>query len=243
MTDCPIYWINPNSSSGCSLSPADETVACSGCNCGYIQFENLLPYLPELNLKYKENIDSFHELEFKLRQQIIEVSRLFDIEADVPSGYFSKAHYKTSKVFRSNNTKFLKIPDFVDSVEVRTMDNQILDPNSYRYENQHLVYLPCKQHEACGCSTGCTNKRYVNPRPWPDTCYQITAKWGHECSPYAVQMAVRDFLIEHYRMGDPIKILASGISAERTFRLPYSWSTFIESFKKKRGFFSQFAVA
>lgn len=243
MIECPIYYVDPNSTTTLPSPPVEEQ-NCAGCNCGYLQFENLLPYLKELNDKLREDRESFNDLEFKLRQQIVEVSRLFDIEANVRQGYFSKAHYKTTQVVTTNGTKYLKVDPFVPgSLTVRTTDDYILDESSYKLENQHLVYLPCRNHSDCGCSVGCRTPKSVTPRPWPNACYKLTAKWGSECADYAVQMAVRDYLIELYRTQDPVKMLSAGIPVQISFRVPHSWETYITNFKRKTHFFSQFAIA
>jgi hypothetical protein len=105
LNECPIYLVSPiDSSSTPSAPPADTS--CGGCNCGYLQFESLLPYLPELNDKLSEDKEKYNEIEIKLRQQIIEVSRLFDMEAGVKSGFFSKAHCTTTKIFTSDGSKY-----------------------------------------------------------------------------------------------------------------------------------------
>ncbi len=216
MTSCPTFYINPESSSGCATAPVDDFQCVDCCNCGYIQFESLLPYLKEIRSSLRDDIEQSSELEFKLRDQIIEISRLFDIETGVEPGYFSKAHYNTTQVFPTNGSKYIKIPNFVkDTLDVRTTSNHLLNSNSYGFQDGFLVYHPCSAHYECGCDDGCGNERTFTPQPWPDTCYKVTARWGKECADQAVQMAIRDYLIEGYRVKDPVIIAATGLPIGR----------------------------
>ena len=245
--ECPIYYIDPTSTTGgCSTTspPVEESNCASCCNCGYLQFESLLPYLGEIGDTQKNDNDKAVELEFKLREQIIEISRLFDIEAGVEPGFFSKSHYKTTKVTTSNGTRYLKVPEYVPgTLEIRNTANVVLDSSSYAYADGFLVYLPCATHVSCGCSSGCGEVKAESPQPWPNTCYQVTARWGSECSNFAVQKAVRDYLIEGFRMQDPIVPNINGIPISRGFKVPHSWASYISNFKKQRAFFTQFAIA
>lgn len=242
MIDCPIYYVIPGET-GDPSPPVDDVVSCGGCNCGYLQYEELIPYLKEIRSKAKEDSEDYIQFEFRLRQQILEVSRLFDMEAGVQPGYFAKGHYKTTKVFATNNGKFIKIPEFIlGTLEVRTLDDIIVDDSTYGFENQHLIYLPCVKHMNCVCNDGCDNRsRY--PMGWPDKCYQVSAKWGKDCADLAVKMAIRDYLIETYRLSDPIKVLAEGIPIQMTFRVPHSWESYMKNFKQRNKFFSQWAIA
>lgn len=243
MIDCPIYYVIPGDTSEPS-PPIDDVVTCGGCNCGYLQYEELLPYLRDINIKFKEDSEDYIQFEFRLRGQILEVSRLFDMEAGVQPGYFAKGHYKTTKIFTTNDGRFIKIPEFVlGTLEVRTTDDVIVDESTYGYENQHLVYLPCMTHTACGCDSGCTNEKLKQPVAWPNKCYKVSAKWGKDCADYAVKMAVRDYLIETYRLQDPIKVLESGLPFQATFRVPHSWSSYLTNFKRRNKFFSGYAIA
>lgn len=241
MIDCPIYLLG--SSSTPDPSPAtDDVVSCNGCNCGYLQFEDLLPYLSEIKDKVKQDAEDYNQFEFRLRQQILEVSRLFDMEAGVAPGHFSKAHYRTTQVYTTNGGKYIKIPEFVlGTLEVRTLGDVLVDENVYGYENQHLIYKPCVVHTTCACTIDCLQERI--PRGWPATCYKIFAKWGRDCADLAVKMAVRDYLIETYRMQDPIKMLATGIPFQAKFSVPNSWATYMKNFKQRSKFFSQWAIA
>ena len=244
MIDCPIYYVIPGDT-GDPSPPVDDVVSCGGCNCGYLQFEELLPYLSEIQSKVKqESPEDYNQFEFRLRQQILEVSRLFDMEAGVQPGYFAKGHYKTTKVFTTNDGKFIKIPEFVlGTLEVRNLDDVIIDDSVYGYENQHLVYLPCVDHRNCECPSSCNSSKSTLPLAWPHKCYKVSAKWGKDCADMAVKMAVRDYLIETYRLRDPIKMLAEGIPVQITFRVPHSWESYMKNFKQRNKFFSQFAVA
>lgn len=238
MVDCPIYLNLPEIEG--EPSPSIDDVSCGGCNCGYLQFEELLPYMKEIKDKVKQDAEEYNEFEFRLRQQILEVSRLFDMEAGVRHGYFSKAHYKTTQVYSRDGGKYIKIPEFVlGTLEVRTMDDVIVDESFYGFENQHLVYLPCLEHSSCSCD----GERSNTPIAWPDKCYKVSAKWGKDCADLAVKMAVRDYLIDTYRLQDPIKVLATGIPFQVTFRKPDAWTTYMSNFKQRNKFFSQWAIA
>jgi hypothetical protein len=245
--DCPIYLLDPNATAGtCSTSepPVEQSSCAECCNCGYLQFESLLPYLGEINDKLKDDADRFVEFEFKLREQIIEISRLFDIDAGVAPGYFSKSHFRTTRIYPTNGTRYIKVPEFVpNTLEVRTANNVLLDDSSYGYKDGFLVYLPCSRHESCGCTGGCGEAKSARPVEWPNTCYKVTARWGSQCADAAVQRAVRDYLIENYRVQDPVIAINNGIPVSRTFREPHSWNTYISNFKKKRALYSQFAIA
>jgi hypothetical protein len=243
MIDCPIYYVIPGAT-GDPSPPVDDVVTCGGCNCGYLQYEELIPYLKEIQSKAKEDAEDYTQFEFRLRQQILEVSRLFDMEAGVSPGYFAKGHYKTTKLYTSNGGKYIKIPEFIlGTLEVRTVDDVIVDDSTYGYENQHLVYLPCMEHLACGCNDGCGNTRVPQPYAWPNRCYKVSAKWGKDCADVAVKMAVRDYLIETYRTQDPIHVVASGLPVQTFFRVPHSWETYMKNFKQRNKFFSQWAIA
>src|SRR5690349_18227230 len=112
MIDCPIYLVTAGTQSTPSPAPPDDP-SCAGCNCGYVQYESLLPYLKELRDSLNLTNDLSADFEFKLREQITEISRLFDVAAGVTPGYFSKAHYKTTKKVISKNSRYLKLENFV----------------------------------------------------------------------------------------------------------------------------------
>lgn len=243
MIDCPIFWIPPTPT-GIADPPVDDVIACSGCNCGYLLYENLITYMPEIQDALKADAETYPDLEFKLREQIVEVSRLFDIDAGVEPGHFSKAHYKTTKIVTSNGSQYIRIPEFVDgTLEVRTLEDIVLDESTYAVENGHLVYYPCVQHVNCACTCSGEVSRPQRFLKWPNGCYKITARWGKTCSDFAVQRAIRDYLLEAYRMSDPIVTLANGIPVQRKFQIPHSWDAYIRNFKAKRRIFSEFAIA
>jgi hypothetical protein len=129
------------------------------------------------------------------------------------------------------------------TLEVRTLDDVLINEGTYGFENQHLVFRPCSSHISCGCPDGCNNTRIKRETGWPHSCYKVTARWGKECTDFAVKMAVRDYLIETYRMQDPIKQLATGIPFQATFRKPDAWETYMRNFKQRAKFFSQYAIA
>lgn len=243
MIDCPIYLTVPGDAPTPNPS-VDDAVTCTGCNCGYLQYEDLLPYLSEIKSKLNQDSEDYTQLEYRLRQQILEISRLFDHEAGVKPGYFSKGHFKTTKVFTTNDGRYIKIPEFIeDTLEVRTLEDIVVNTSTYGFENQHLIYLPCYKHRICGCPMSCHTRRCRRPLMWPHKCYKISARWGKSCADIAVKMAVRDYLIETYRLQDPIRMLATGIPFQAKFQVPYSWTSFMMNFKQRNKFFSQFAIA
>lgn len=243
MIECPVYITVP-SEDAVADPPVDDVVGCTSCNCGYIQYESLIPYLKEIrdaaNITDEDHID----FEFKLRELIVEVSRIFDISAGVSPGYFSKAHYFTTRIYPTRGSRYMKIPEHVEgTLELRTLDDLVIDPSYYGYENNHLVFLPCYNTVNCQCTAGCGVEKSPTPIRWPDSCYKVSAKWGKECSDMAVQKAVRDYLIETFRMQDPVIQTANGISIQRRFTVPHSWEVYIKNFKDKRKIFSNFAIA
>lgn len=241
MIECPVYL---NTSVSTTASPAPRDDASCGCNCGYIQYESLIPYLAEINDSLNLTPNKAIEFEFKLREQIAEISRLFDSAAGVTPGYFSKAHYRTTHTYTSDGSRYIRVPAHLSgTLEVRTTADTLIDPALYSLKDGHLVYMPCSTHTNCGCTDVCGISTVNNPPAWPEKCYKITAKWGNECADLAVQMAIRDYLIERYRMQDPIVQLANGISVQRRFMVPHSWETYLKNFKAKREIFSNFAIA
>ena len=245
MSDCLTFWVNPNDMGEGDNPPPENPPSCGGdCSCGYVQYESLIPYLKEINDALKTDPEKATELEFKLREKIVAISRLFDMEAGVEPGYFSKSHYQTTKLFATNGTRYIKIPPFVPgTLEVRTANNFLLNESLYAYSDGFLVYLPCMTHTSCSCSSSCGSKRTTQPQPWGDGCYYITARWGNECTDEAVKMAITDYLIEGYRVNDPVIVAATGLPVSRSFRAPHSWDAYITNFKAKRRVFSEFAIA
>ncbi len=248
MIDCPIFFVNPGDLvGGASVPPSDPPNCNSCCNCGYVQYEGLLPYLGEIqhyaNGPDTEKSDQF---EFRLREQLLEISRLFDHEAGVKPGYFSKAHSLTTKTFPTNGSSFIKIPDFVPgTLEVRNMKDQLINPATYGVRDGYLEYHPCQKRYNAYCTShcGCKRRRHRETRPWPEGCYQVTARFGKECADVAVQMAIRDYLIEKFRLQDVGEATANGFPISRTFKVPYSWSSYISTFKNRRHLFSGVAFA
>lgn len=243
MNDCPIYLTTGSTSIGSPSTPPNDSKPCGGCNCGYLQYEDLIPYLSDIKEKGKENEEDYNQFEFRLREQILQISRLFDMEAGVDPGYFSKAHYRTTDVFTTNGGKFIKIPEFVlGTLEVRNLDDVLIDSSFYRYEQGHLIYKPCTNH-GYGCSNSCSFSRHTRPQAWPDKCYKVSAKWGKDCADEAVKMAIREYLIQSYRLQDPVKMLATGLPVQIQFQVPYSWQTYMKNFKQRNKFYSQWAIA
>lgn len=246
MSDCPVYFINETDLLQDVSEPPTEPTSCSSqCHCGYVQFESLIPYLPEIKDRMKYPTDDGVELEFRLRQEIVEISRIFDVAAGVKPGYFSPAHYQTTQIYSSDGTKFIKIGDFVpDTLEVRTLANQVLNPATYAVKDGYLIYMPCSSHSNTSeCTSGCSEHKAYRPVPWPSACYKVTARWGKSCADTAVQRAVREYLIESYRVQDPAVNAATGLPVTRSFQAPFSWTTYIDNFKARRALYGQFAIA
>ena len=125
-------------------TPAPPPPTCqTGCNCGYLQYEGLLSYFAEINDSLAQSPENAVQLEYKLREQIIEISRLFDMDAGVEPGYFSKSHYSTTQIVSSDRTRYLKVPEHVaGTLEVRTMSDQIVPETAYVYKNGFLIFHP-----------------------------------------------------------------------------------------------------
>lgn len=221
-----------------------ETSECTNCNCycGYIQFESLVPYMPKLSNHYTKDEDHIIG-EAKLRQQIIEISRLFDAETRVEDGYYSKAHYKVIKLI-GNDTKYLSIPDFVKgTLELYNSGGYLINPETYEYRDSHLILNPCSFHSnTCGCSSSCgMYQKKTYDSGWQG-CFQAKAKFGKECSDQAVQMAVRDFLIEHNTFSDEKEAKFAGL-VPRPFRVPYSWSSLVQKYSEGKRLYTYFGFA
>ena len=245
MDNCPIYYSSGTANLVTDPPPSPDIIGCEhSCNCGYIQYENLIPYLSEIKDNLKDDPEKYTQFEFKLREQIIEVSRVFDIDAGVKAGYFTKSHYLSTKVYSTNGTRYLKIPEFVEgTLQVRNTANQIIPEEWYSYKDGYLVYLPCSKHSITGCDTSCSTKKRRKAVEWPEGCYQVTARWGKDCADLAVQRAVREYIIESYRVQDPVIVAATGLPVSRTFRVPHSWSTYVNNLKQKRSLYSRFAIS
>lgn len=246
MANCPIYWLNPEDLVGETSAPACAPQSCTECcNCGYIQYESLIPYLGEIKDALKQGGDISVELEFKLREQILEISRVFDMDAGVAPGHFSKSHYASTKIIPNRGGRYLKVGKFVpNTLEVRNLQDQVLNPGSYAVQDGFLVYMPCAEHTYCMCSSGCGEKKVkAETYDWPQGCYKVTARWGTECADLAVQRAVREYLIESYRVQDPVVVAATGLPTSRTFRVPHSWASYISNFKKKNAFHYAYGLA
>lgn len=239
---CTIYHIDPEELGTPVQVESEECVGCN-CHCGYIQFESLAPYLTKITRVSTQDEDHI-VLEARLRQQIVEVSRLLDLETKATPGAYSKAHYKVIKVY-GDGSRYLKIPEFVaGTLEVYTLSGYKVNPDSYTYKDGLLIFNPCESHtSSCGCTNACgiyQPKRI--PSGWKG-CLQVKAKFGQECADYAVQMAVRDYLIEHNTFGDIKQQVAEGITIRSSFKRPDSWETVVNQYLNRRKFPNQFAFA
>lgn len=241
---CAQYYIIPNDSEeNIELLESSE---CSGCvcHCGYIQYESLAPYMPKLTNNYTKD-DDHVLLEARLRQQIIEISRLFDAETKVEDGTYSKAHYKILDLY-GNGTNYLPVPDFVKgSLKLYTKEGYLINSDSYAYKDGFLVLNPCNSHSSnCGCVASCGAYQNQNQNQnigWGG-CFKVKAKFGKECADQAVQMAVRDFLIEHNTFADEKEAKFAGL-VPRPFRVPYSWSKLVEKYLQTKRLNSYFSFA
>lgn len=240
---CLQYYIIPEEVSDCEVLKLDSS-ECGDCNChcGYIQYESLAPYMPKLTNNYTKD-EEYILLEAKLRQQIIEISRLFDAETKVEDGTYSKAHYKVAKLF-GDSSSYLKIPDFVSgSLELYTENGYLINPSTYLYRDGYIVLKPCSSHSSsCGCNKSCGIYNQPNFSLGWNGCFQAKAKFGKECADQAVQMAVRDFLIEHLTFSDEMEARFGGLTP-RPFRTPYSWTALVQKYLQTKTLHNLFAFA
>lgn len=239
---CTIFHIDPNEVET-TLTVDDECGGECKCSCGYIQFESLVPYFPQLSSNAVQD-DDYIVLEARLRQQIVEVSRLFDAETKVENGFYSKAHTKILKLY-GNGTRYLKIPDYVAGT--LTLYNQSgveIDSSSYGYKDGFLIYQPCVTHTStCGCTSQCgIYETSISPAGWKG-CLQAKANFGTECADYAVQMAVRAYIIEFNTFGDQKEATWQGYPVSRGFKVPHAWTTLVMKYCQKKSHFNQFAIA
>lgn len=213
------------------------------CNCGYILYESLAPHMSKLTNEYTKNEDHI-ALEAKLRQQIIEVSRLFDLETSSRPGEHSSAHYKILKLY-GNGSKYLKIPEFVDgTLQLYTADNYLINPDSYAYIDGFLVLNPCVDHSSsCGCTDGCGSYSSTVLTPGWTGCLQAYAKFGKECADQAIQLAIKLYIIELNSYGEVKETNFQGLPIARGFKLPHAWESTIKNYKDKKRAYNTFAFA
>jgi hypothetical protein len=242
---CVNYYIIPDEVTEPQFEPLEiETSGCSGyCHCGYIQYESLAPYMPRLTNNATKDEDHIL-LEARLRQQIVEISRLFDAETKVENGFYSKAHYKVIKLM-GNGSIYLSIPEFIlNSLELYTQNGYLINPETYYYHDGYLVLKPCNNHSNnCGCSTNCG--KYDRPTiqlGWTGS-FIAKAKFGKECADIAVQMAVRDYLIEHLTFADHKEVIINGYPIARSFRVPHSWATLVQKYIEGKKLHNYFGFA
>lgn len=238
---CPIFQIAPQDLQQTLSVPqsviAAENKCSESCACGYLQYEQLIPYLPELRSLAKYDNAAGDELEGRLREQIVEISRFFDIDADAPPGYFSRAHFDT-KLLISNNTPYLRLEYFVPGTLTLYYGTNLVEPTEFIYQSGFLIYSPCNLSFNNNCDTDCemagsTGRHTGMGLAWPAGCYTATARFGGECAEAAIQMAVREYLIESYRSQDPVAANAQGITYQRSMRVPYSWTKTVASVKQR----------
>lgn len=240
---CAQYYIIPQETN-CEILDL-STAECNkcSCDCGYLQFESLAPYMSKLsnvNTREEDHIN----LEAKLRQQIVEVSRLFDVLTNSPQGSFSKAHYQIIKLY-GDGSRYLKIPKYIKgTLELYTGEGYKINENSYADIDGYLVLNPCSSKEtSCGCTSNCgQHQKTILPAGWKG-CLQAKAKFGEDCSISAVRMAIRDYIIELNSFGDAKETNAQGLPVSRGFRAPYSWTSLIDELKRQKTFKNQFSFA
>lgn len=222
----------------------------SQCQCGYVLFESFEKYLPEIANRFQGM--SRAKIEARLREQILEASRLLDLACEVEPGFFSKAHYNyTQTVIHNGDSRFMRVPPLVqDSGMTVVFDNcKLVSSSLYKYQNGYLIFNPCVTDLASSCSPGddCVDMSNQLPAadrdmPWPRGCYQITARWGNECADLAVRLAVRSYILELYRTVDPQIALQAGFPVfNRSF--PPEWKLVVEKHKGKNTFINQWAIA
>jgi hypothetical protein len=239
---CTIFNLPLDLAEAPTLTVEEECAGCD-CHCGYIQFESLVPYIPQLSSNHSHDED-YITLEAKLRQQILEISRLFDVETKAEPGTYSKAHTKIVKLY-GNGTRYLKIPDFVKgSLELYDANGYLISPESYAYKDGFLIFQPCQSHSTtCGCTSSCGiyNVKKI-PAGWKG-CLQAKAKFGAECADYAVQMAVRAYVIEFNTFGDQKEATWQGYPVSRSFKIPHAWNVVVQKYLEKKRHFNGFGVA
>jgi hypothetical protein len=241
---CLQYYFNPNPTTKPKVLKLDD-VDCKkcGCHCGYIQYESLAPYMPQLTNKYTKDADHI-TTEIKLRQQIVEISRFFDRATNVEDGFYSTAHFDIKKIY-GNGSRYLRVPDFIpNSLELYTQDGYLIDSKVYDYIDGSLVINPCQFHESnCGCNSSCGSYNRINSNIGWNGCYQIKAKFGSECSDKAVQMAVRAYLIEFNTFGDQKEATFQGYPVTRSFREPKIWTDLVKKYTEGKRLHSRFGFA
>lgn len=241
---CTVFYINDEDSNSALELEEDQQCDECKCHCGYIQFESLAPYMTELSNNFTQD-DDYLILEAKLRQQIIEVSRLLDVETNAEFGEYSKAHYKIIDLI-GNNTSYLKIPEYVPNTLELYKNGILINPDSYAYKDGFLIMNPCgndNNTSSCGCTNDCGSHRSeILPKGWKG-CYKAKAKFGKICSDPVVQLAVRSYLIELNTYGDVKETNYQGLPISRGFKKPDAWVSLIEKYSNKKKFFNQFGFA
>lgn len=240
---CTQYYTIPTEEEQVILTECELVDSSCICYCGYIQYESLAPYLTKLTNNATRDEDH-NALEAKLRQQIVEVSRLFDVETKVKPGYYSNAHYKLLTLI-GDGTRYLKIPEFIPgTLELYTQDSYLINPTSYAYIDGFLVFNPCQNHSnSCGCGSNCgIYDKQLGPPGW-NGCFQAKAKFGKECADYAVQLAVRSYIIEYNTYGDVKETNYQGLPISRGFRVPHSWSVAVQKYLETKRSFNAFTFA
>lgn len=222
----------------------ESKYSCSSkCQCGYLQYESLIPQLSDLTISNKSEEDT-RILEAKLRLQIAQVSRLFDAEVGVEAGHYSKGHYEV-KLFNVNGNRYIKVPEFVkDSLTVYTCDGFKIPDSDWGFKGGYLMYRPCVVHlSRCGCDTTCGLGKKRESLPWPSGCYKVLARWGYECADLAVQLAVTQYIVEYFRVGDAAQAIINNIPVSRSFKSPDAWNALVQVYRRKKSFHQRVAIA
>jgi hypothetical protein len=241
---CSVYHIYPDAKQQdcCQLPEIEECDDCQ-CHCGYIQYEQLAPYIDRLSNSFTQDDDHI-KLEARLRFQIVWVSRLFDEETNAPHGTYSKGHVKLERL-TGNGTRYLRIPEFVKgTLELYTEDGCLINPQSYAYESGALVLYPCAEHTStCGCLNTCGEYQSQRlPMGW-NGCFYAKAQFGKECADPIVQAAVMAYIIEFNTFGDQKEATFQGYPVSRKFRKPDVWVDLVNRYKLKRKVRHTFAFA
>lgn len=224
----------------------DEDVLCSQkCNCGYISYESLLKFLPEIkSLSNKEGIDKA-QVEAKLRSLIIGVSRLFDLAVGVESGHFSKAHNKSSKVIASSNNSYLKIDHFIPgTLTLKDQFGNVVPKTDYIYSKGYLRYKPYRVNN-CGCkdTCGCGITPTYKSHNWKHSYYVATARFGYHCADDAVNLAITSYILNIYRTIDVAEVIANNFPINVKTEPPYEWRLAVEKLSAKKNSINNFAIA
>ena len=241
MIDCPFYYVYENDTPPEPTELDEEDSCVCRCNCGYLTFESLIPFLDEIQQVAQRDPAEYVKLEIKLRKLILGVSRIFDADVGVESGFYSTSHVAVKTV--QSTGRYLKVPPFVKgTVEVFGMDNVQIASNLFGTKGEYVLYMPCANHGQSCCKSSCWSNGYRNPLEWPRSCYKVRARWGYECADEAVEIAVREYVMALLKKEEFITS-GTGLEIKRGFKSPVTWEKLVESYRRKRNIHSRYGIA